>query len=140
MTFFIAEYFTSKFINFLFVICYNLEDEIKSKKMKEEHDMAYCSKCGEEKDYQNGKCEKCGFQPQLNQNSSFANDDGGFLWGLLGFCVPIVGLVLWLIWRTERPVTAKAAGMGALVSVILNIVFSIIYVAIVAATIGTGTY
>jgi len=49
-------------------------------------------------------------------------------------------LVLWLIWRTERPVTAKAAGMGALVSVILNIVFSIIYVAIVAATIGTGTY
>ena len=98
--------------------------------MKEEHDMAYCSKCGEEKDYQNGKCEKCGFQPQLNQNSSFANDDGGFLWGLLGFCVPIAGLVLYLIWKHDRPNTAKAVGIGALVYLGFYVIIMILYIII----------
>lgn len=48
-------------------------------------------------------------------------DRGGFLWGLLGCCIPIVGLILFLVWRDEKPKTAKAAGIGALVSVILTI-------------------
>ena len=26
-------------------------------------------------------------------------DRGGFLWGLLGCCIPVVGLVLFLVWR-----------------------------------------
>ena len=47
-------------------------------------------------------------------------DRGGFLWGLLGCCIPVVGLVLFLVWRDEKPKTAKAAGIGALVSVILT--------------------
>ena len=43
-------------------------------------------------------------------------DRGGFAWGCLGFCIPIVGLILWLVWRDEKPKTAKAVGIGALVS------------------------
>ena len=54
-------------------------------------------------------------------------DRGGFLWGLLGCCIPVVGLVLFLVWRDEKPKTAKAAGIGALVSVILTI---LIYVGV----------
>lgn len=38
--------------------------------------------------------------------------------GLLGCCIPIVGLVLFLVWRDERPKSSKAAGIGALISVI----------------------
>ena len=52
-------------------------------------------------------------------------DRGGFLWGLLGCCIPVVGLVLFLVWRDEKPKTAKAAGIGALVSVILTILISV---------------
>lgn len=51
------------------------------------------------------------------------NDNGGFLWGLLGFCIPIVGLILFLVWKDQKPKTSKAAGIGALVSVILGVVF-----------------
>ena len=51
------------------------------------------------------------------------NDNGGFLWGLLGFCIPIVGLILFLVWKDQKPKTGKAAGIGALVSVILGVVF-----------------
>ncbi|MDU1910885.1 hypothetical protein [Fusobacterium sp.] len=56
------------------------------------------------------------------------NDDrGGFAWGCLGFCIPIVGLILWLVWRDEKPKTAKAVGIGALVSAIIGAIFVIIY-------------
>lgn len=54
-------------------------------------------------------------------------DRGGFAWGCLGFCIPIVGLILWLVWRDEKPKTAKAVGIGALVSAIIGAVFVIIY-------------
>lgn len=50
------------------------------------------------------------------------NDAGGFLWGLLGCCIPVAGLVLFLVWKDTKPKTAKAAGIGALVSVILGVV------------------
>ncbi len=55
-------------------------------------------------------------------------DDGGFLWGLLGGCVPIAGLVLFLVWKDQKPNTAKAAGIGALVCLIANVVFFVLYV------------
>ena len=62
-------------------------------------------------------------------------DRGGFLWGLLGCCIPVVGLVLFLVWRDETPKTAKAAGIGALVSVILTI---LIYVGVFVMSIATA--
>lgn len=49
-------------------------------------------------------------------------DNGGVLWGLLGCCIPIVGLILFLVWKDQKPKTAKAAGIGALISVVLGIV------------------
>lgn len=59
----------------------------------------------------------------MNEN---ANDKGGFLWGLLGFCIPIVGLILFLVWKDSKPKSAKAAGIGALVSVVISVVFYIL--------------
>ena len=53
-------------------------------------------------------------------------DNGGFGWGLLGCCIPLVGLILFLVWKDTKPKTAKAAGIGALVSVGISVVFYII--------------
>lgn len=50
-------------------------------------------------------------------------DNGGFGWGLLGCCIPIVGLVLFLVWNDTKPRTARAAGIGALVSVIIGVLW-----------------
>lgn len=44
-------------------------------------------------------------------------DKGGFLYGALGCCVPVVGLILFLVWKDTQPKSARAAGIGALVSV-----------------------
>lgn len=50
------------------------------------------------------------------------SDTGSFGWAVLGFFVPIAGLVLYLVWKDERPKDAKRAGVGALVSVIFEAV------------------
>lgn len=35
------------------------------------------------------------------------------LWGIVGFLIPIVGIVLFLVWRKSKPTSAKAALIGA---------------------------
>lgn len=102
--------------------------------------MAYCKNCGKEVIDVNAYCPHCGAAPQSTpQNTPAAQDKGGFLWGLLGCCVPIAGLVLFLIWKDTKPKTSKAAGIGALVSVIAGVVISILYfVLIFAVGLGMG--
>ena len=71
----------------------------------------------------------------MNNNSPEVVDNGGFLWGLLGCCIPVAGLVLFLIWKDTKPKTAKAAGIGAIVSVVLGIIY---YVVCIALGVGAG--
>lgn len=68
-------------------------------------------------------------------NNMQTEDKGGFLWGLLGCCIPIVGLILFLVWKDSKPKTAKAAGIGALVCVIAYVVMYILM-----AVLGLGAY
>ncbi len=55
------------------------------------------------------------------------NKKGNFGWAVLGFFFPLIGLILFLVWKNNRKGDSKMAGMGALVSVILSIVFSAIF-------------
>ncbi len=77
---------------------------------------------------------------ETNQNNTTtpSTDNGGFLWGLLGCCVPIVGLVLFLVWKDQKPKTAKAAGIGALVCVIVCLIFYILMFALGIGLAATG--
>lgn len=59
-------------------------------------------------------------------------------WGILGFFVPIVGFILWLIWKDEHPARAKSAGIGCLVSICLGVVGVILYVVLVFVILGIG--
>ena len=84
--------------------------------------MAFCKNCGAQIDNNAVVCTTCG----ASQSTAPAVvDNGGFGWGLLGYCLPIVGLILFLVWKDTKPKTAKAAGIGALVSVILGVVIYI---------------
>lgn len=59
-------------------------------------------------------------------------------WGILGFFIPIVGFILWLIWKDEHPARAKSAGIGCLVSICLGVVGVILYVVLVFVIFGIG--
>lgn len=96
--------------------------------------MKYCSKCGKEIMDEAVVCPGCG----CSQTTQNAADASSFGWAFLGFCIPIVGLILYLVWKDNTPLKAKSAGKGALVSVILSVVVYIIYAIIIGVAIGTS--
>lgn len=89
----------------------------------------FCKNCGKEIDDKASICVHCGVP--TNSNPAVV-DNGGFGWGLLGCCIPIVGLILFLVWKDTKPKSSKAAGIGALVSVIL-IVLLYVFIFILGA-------
>ena len=89
--------------------------------------MAYCKNCGAQIDDNAVVCTSCG----VAQNTAPAVvDKGGFGWGVLGCCIPIVGLILFLVWKDTKPKTSKAAGIGALVSTIAIVLFYAVFFAL----------
>lgn len=83
----------------------------------------FCRKCGQQIAENTVVCPYCG---EAQNNTPPIVDNGGFGWGLLGCCIPVAGLILFLVWKDTKPKTAKAAGIGALVSVILAILYYIL--------------
>ena len=79
--------------------------------------MSYCSNCGNEIKDGADVCLNCGKQISNEKNSikQTSTEDDGTLYGFLGFCIPIVGLILFLVWQESKPNSAKAAGVGALI-------------------------
>lgn len=78
-----------------------------------------------------------GQQPYVNPQPA---DIGSFGWAVLGFFFPIVGLILFLVWKSEKPVSAKQAGMGALASVISTVVLWILLIVFAAMSGSAVTY
>ena len=99
--------------------------------------MAFCPNCGQQIADQAVVCIHCG--SQLGAPAAPAKQDSNsFGWFCLGFCIPIVGLILWLVWKAETPMKAKKAGLGALISTIASIVIWVIYFIIIVAVVGTS--
>lgn len=95
--------------------------------------MAFCKNCGNPINDQAVICPACGV---AQETKPAVVDNGGFGWGLLGCCIPIVGLILFLVWKDTKPKTAKAAGKGALVSVIIGVVYYLLVIVLgVAASV-----
>lgn len=89
--------------------------------------MKYCSKCGKEIMDEALICPGCGCAQenivQGNiQNKENSNNIG---WSFLGFFIPIVGVILYLVWIGTSPKKAKAAGLGALIGFVLLLISGI---------------
>ncbi|MDD4001136.1 MAG: zinc ribbon domain-containing protein, partial [Bacilli bacterium] len=75
-------------------------------------------------------CSTCGasFQETGASAQGARSDDapsGGF--AVLGFFIPLVGLILYLVWMKDYPLKAKSCGKGALIGFITNIALGICY-------------
>lgn len=93
--------------------------------------MKYCSHCGAELHDEAVVCVKCGCSVASKQLENPNESTTPYV--VLGFFVPIVGLILFLLWQNDYPRRAKAAGKGALISVIIGFVFAIIAMIIALA-------
>ena len=49
-------------------------------------------------------------------------------WGILGFFFPVVGLILFLVWLNSKKGASKAAGLGALIGVVVEGVITMILI------------
>jgi len=83
--------------------------------------MAYCRKCGAQIDDNAVRCPYC----DAATAERAKDDDGSIIWGIIGFLVPIVGIIIWAVWHDEKPNNARVAIIGALISIILTFVIVI---------------
>ncbi len=92
----------------------------------------YCSKCGQEINGTPAFCPKCG--SQIGNNAYQPEDEPNKGYAIIGFFLPIVGLILYLVYESKMPKKAKSAGKGALAGVITQVVLYIL-IAVVAPVI-----
>ena len=90
----------------------------------------YCSKCGATVNEDSLYCQYCG--ANLRENQPVAEDKTTTIgFALLGFFIPLAGLILFLIYEDKKPQRAKSAGKGALIGFItrtvLSAVFAVLY-------------
>ena len=115
--------------------------------------MKYCANCGKELADNAVFCSECGAAQQAASQQTYQQqyqepvyqqapqqqyqqpyqapqqapaDGGSFGWAVLGFCFPLVGLILYLVWKNNKPFSAKKAGIGALVGFVLNLILTFI--------------
>ena len=95
--------------------------------------MPFCRNCGKQLGDREAYCPKCGqpvvFESRPQQRID-PSDSGSIGWAILGFLIPLVGLILFIVWSDSRPQSAKMSGIGALIGFIFSIVLPIILIAV----------
>ena len=88
----------------------------------------YCKYCGKSIDDDSKYCVNCGNNMNNNFGGTISGDAPSKAFAILGFFVPIVGLILYAIFETKQPQRAKSAGKGALIGFITKVVICIVSV------------
>lgn len=68
----------------------------------------YCKYCGAKLKDEHADCPKCGKNNRLNSS----DDAKDFRFALLGFLVPIAGLMLYLVWKKDFPMRSSSCIRG----------------------------
>ena len=108
----------------------------------------FCEKCGTQLAQGATFCPNCGTPvagapapgpaPAYNAAPMYPQqapvDQPSIGYAILGFFFPIIGLILFLVWKDQKPLQAKSVGKGALIGAIVSVVVGIIVGIIVATT------
>lgn len=78
----------------------------------------YCTKCGASNDDSAQYCEKCGEKLDLNQD----DDKASIGYNILAFLIPLVGFILYFMWKDKTPNKAKSILMWSAISFGIGIV------------------
>lgn len=70
--------------------------------------------------------QKMNYNRSRRELEQDTDDSGSFGWWLLGFLLPVVGLILWIVWHRKKPNNAHASIWGAITSVVTGIALVII--------------
>lgn len=88
----------------------------------------FCKNCGKEIDDKAVICPNCGVPTDnaaTNTTGTNPADAPNSGFAVLSFLFPLIGLILYLVWKDEYPLKAKSCGKGALIGVITEVVGTI---------------
>lgn len=90
----------------------------------------FCQQCGYQVVNQEF-CPSCGARQMASQTGPvYKPDNPSGLLNAVACCFPIVGLILFFVWKDEKPLSARSAGKWALIGFILGIVLYGIFFAL----------
>ncbi len=89
----------------------------------------FCSKCGQEIHDEAVVCVHCGCSVR-NEPGPKPGDRPNVWFLILGILFPMVGLILFLMYKKEYPKRAKSAAKGAIIGIIAYVLLSLILAAI----------
>ena len=103
--------------------------------------MKFCQRCGKEIMDEAIICIHCGCSTGANANQVTNPTDASSIgMALLGFFIPLAGLIIWLINKDSKPLMAGSAGKGALIGFIVGVVGSLIYGIFLGSFLGSMMY
>jgi hypothetical protein len=77
-----------------------------------------CQKCGSQVADGQQVCGNCGAPVGAVSAPTTAGDASSIGFAILCFFIPLLGLILFLVWKDQSPLKAKSCGKGALAGVI----------------------
>lgn len=81
--------------------------------------MKYCKFCGKQISDYADICMHCG---RYQNKKEILDDAPSTGIAILSFIFPVLGFILWLVWKPTLPLRAKSAGKAALIGIILVLV------------------
>jgi hypothetical protein len=100
----------------------------------------FCNKCGKEVDDDAVVCIGCGCSLKTEASSPQSSEGAGCFLSVLSFLIPLLGLILYLVWKDSRPVASKACGKSALWGVIVGVVLWVISMLMIGAAVSSSGY
>ena len=67
-----------------------------------------------------------GAQPTYPQQAGYVQNAPSGGMAALGFFFPLVGFILYLVWKGQMPLKAKSAGKGALIGFIVGVALNVL--------------
>jgi len=90
----------------------------------------FCTNCGQEIDDNADICIHCGVATAKSGSPLNSLDNPSHIPGVAGCCFPIVGIILYFVWKDKKPLSAKLVIKWTLTGLAINVIFTIIYVLI----------
>ncbi len=84
--------------------------------------MMYCENCGAEISKEAYVCPKCGVKVKKDQDENDIPNTG---LNILSLFIPLVGIILYFVWKNNTPKKAKSILTFALIGWVINIFLNI---------------
>ncbi|HJF54443.1 MAG TPA: zinc-ribbon domain-containing protein [Limosilactobacillus coleohominis] len=91
-------------------------DNSNNQSVNDTNSYKFCSHCGAKIDAKAVVCPKCGVPvdgANINNNSTVNEPNPSAWWGVLGFFLPIIGWILYFVFKNEYPKRAHRCAVSA---------------------------